>query len=267
VSKTVKIASLCLVLAIISAVATSSASAAPPNYKWVEGGITINKNTAISIETKPTTVFKLHGSILGVKTTVECATVAVKNGFIFNGFTNLTNEVGQDKGEIEFSKCKTSVCTSVAEPIKLPPLGGGESTIVADKKERAIVEKLYDDFLPNNSNEFMEVVLSGGICGAGATFKVTTPTTRGGLGSAKEGEGGLVGEVDKGVVAAETEAGTHELTFDCNNETQIPAVAFKANEGTIVVDKLELAGKTVCLEGTMLVRLVSGKGYFLRTFP
>jgi hypothetical protein len=254
---------LCSVVVLaMGAIAAAGAIAASPNYQWVEKGSSILTNTAIKLATKTGSKFSLHATLLGANATVECKTIATSNSVIFDVKSRLNKFVGQGKGEVQFTECKTNICEKVKEPIKWVPVGNGESTLVADAKEASEVTKVYNDFLPNSGKGFIEITLENGICGGTPVkFTVSTPLMRGGLVEAKEGEAGLLAELDKSSVSVEKESIMHELTFSCTGTSQMPTSAFNADAEEIKLDELRLEGKSACLEGVALMTLSSGKEF------
>jgi hypothetical protein len=121
---------------------------------------------------------------------------------------------------------------------------------------------VYDAFLPNSSKEFSSVQMQGGACGLVKTFKIVTPLTPGGFEATKEGEAGLVAEIDSTREQATTEAVAHELTFRCAGSSQEPKKAFDAKAVEVSVDSLESSLGTeknsLCLEGKATLKLTSG---------
>jgi hypothetical protein len=257
---------LCSVAVLtMSAMAAVSAMAASPNYQWVENGSSILANTGIKLATKTGSKFSMHATLLTFNGTVECKTIATSNSVIFDVKSRLNKFVGQDKGEVQFTECKTNICEKVKEPIKWLPVGNGESTLVANDKERGEVTKIYDDLLPNTGKGFIEITLENGICGGTPqTFTISTALARGGLGEAKEGQAGILGEFDKTLAEAEKENTSHELTFSCTGTEQLPKLAFNADAEELKLDELRLEGKSACLEGVALMTLTSGKEFSVR---
>ncbi len=260
---------LCLMVCFaIFAVQAATAAAAEPRYFWQEEGKSITANKDFALETATGSQFRIRTTVLADAGTVTCQKALVKNGVLFGSANKTGNKVGRDEGELQFSMCTTTICTGVDEPIKVPIMGSGQSALVSDASEEANVTKVYDDFLPNSSKEFMAVSLTGGVCGAGVTVRVTTPLTRSGFSEAHEGEAGLLGEVDSGKTQAEKEGLTHELIFTCAGMSQEPKEAFQAEGNKIKLDELQVSflGEThpACLEGKATFKLEPSKEFSVR---
>lgn len=254
--------------ATLLAMSTASVSAAP-NYYWAQEGTPITTNAEVKLEKAPESVYRLRTTVLGLAGVIECESIAINHGIVVDGKTRGNFTIGRQEGEVVLSnKCKTSICTTVKEPIKILPTGVGQGVNLADKSEAGTTTKVYDTLLPNSALEFMTVTLEGGTCGASTSFKVTTPLTRRGFGEEKEGESGLMGEIDKSKAGGETESLSHELTFTCAGTSQEPKKAFDGDGEEVNVDSLRvvlgLETNSACLEGRAVLRLVNGKRFSVK---
>lgn len=253
-----------VVLSLVVLSATSwafiaaSASAAIPNFRWREAGATIEANKGFEALLQSET-FNIHFLSGGNAAEVKCSTFELSNGFLFKGSTRLGFTVGRDKGEFKLTKCVTTgvgAGCAAKEPITMLPGGSAESVLVADAIEKSKVEKLYDDVLPNVNKEFMVITFEGGACTPSRTFTFSTTSAIGGFGQRKEGEGGIVAEVDKTRTEWEAEKLTHQLRFICNGREQLPAKAFQGEAEEILIDKEETGGgNRACMEVDLTIIL------------
>lgn len=257
---------LCLLAVVASAIGAASASAIEINFLWLEKGVRLTANLGVSDSLALGATFNVRALVTNggthINVVIKCTGLTLKNGVIFDKLSSL-QLIGQGQGELELSSCTSNACNT-GTTIKLPPLGNGETTLVADEREFVNVHKIYDDFLPNSSKEFASFTLEGGGCLA-KTYKIITKLARGGLGTANEGEGGILGEVDTGITETEISREVHRLKFTCNNgNEQVGTEAFNAAAKAISVGREEVEGTgngPACLEGTIVVVLSNNQPY------
>lgn len=222
--------------------------------------LAVGTEKEISGKLKAGTEATLKTKIGGVESTIKCKAVALSKADFFNaepeaGSGKIT---GWDKGVTTFSsECKTSLSgCDVAEPIKVPPVAAnGESVLVEGTEKKA--EPIYEDVLPEENTEksparhiFAKLVLSGSCTGE---LVVKTALPIGKQDAAKEGEGGVLGVIEK----AEEYKKTHIIKFVC---PATPSLALNWKGEEINVDKLE-DPEAACFEAEVEVSLVSGQAW------
>lgn len=262
-----RIAKVCFatVLAVSALAVVGAQAEAAVNYFWAEKEVVVEANKEIKGTIETGTKFYLRGEVLGISAAVECSEAELKHAVIFSGLDSASMRVGRDSGELELKGCKISFCSTVSSTIKVPISGNGESMLVADAMAEENVTKVYNDTLPNATKEFAEFTVTGGLCGPGLTrFVISTTQARHGYGEAKEGESGVLAEIDGGLTEAAVEKKTHKITFICSNKEQLPQKAWNSKAEEIMVDKEQLDGKAACLEGKMVLELASKENFSVR---
>jgi len=250
---------------VLASIYADNASAA--GYFWVEGGSIIRSNTAI--EGTAAASFSLRSKVIGSKVVITCTGATLPRGaVIFNNTSRSGGRtIGAAQAELELTGCRpTSVCEEVeGGKIKIPVRGNADSTVVANGRETSEVTKLYVDTLPSTISGGGEFAKFTVIClRRPVEVTVTTSLTPKGFKELKEGEAGLLGQVDKAKGEAETEKRTHTLIYECSGEAQEPKTGiFNAEEESIMVNALKYEGNSACVTGELTVKLVSGNNFKL----